>query len=284
VGLARPTIAVVGHVEHVTLGKVATLPATGDIVHLDDPVVIPGGGGGVTFFQLVRAPAVVHLFTALGNDTAGAEMEERVRATAAEVHIARRAEPHTRDVVLLTPDGERTILVVGQPLHPRHDDPLPWDALTRCDAAYFTAYDPELIRYTRRAGYLMVSARRRDSLIRSEARADIVVGSHRDPREASTLADYPVAPAALVMTDGPRHGTIETASGTQRFAAPPSPSAIASSYGAGDSFAGALLWFALQGLPLVTACERAGHYGAAVLGGRDPIESQRALAARETGE
>ena len=30
----------------------------------------------------------------------------------------RRARPHTRDVVMVTPDGERTIVVVGEPLHP----------------------------------------------------------------------------------------------------------------------------------------------------------------------
>src|SRR5512142_43555 len=90
-------VAVIGHVEHVTLGRVPALPHASEIVHLDDPVVIPGGGGGVTFFQLVRAPASLLLYTAVGNDTAGADMEARVRATGAEVHVAVRAEPHTRD-------------------------------------------------------------------------------------------------------------------------------------------------------------------------------------------
>lgn len=276
---SRPRIAVLGHVEHVTLGGVRELPRAGDIVHLDDPVVIPGGGGGVTFFQLTRAPADLVLFTAFGHDTAGDELHARVRATGAEVHAARRPEHHTRDVVLLTPDGERTIVVVGLPLHPRHDDGLPWHRLDGCDAAYFTAYDPALVREARRARLLVVSARRRESLVRSGVEADLVVGSRRDPREASTLADYPVPPTALVMTEGSDGGTVETAAGVERFAAPASPAVIRSSYGAGDSFLGALLWFRLLGLPLVAACERAGAFGAAVLTSVDPLSAQLDLPA-----
>jgi ribokinase len=275
----RPRIAVLGHVEHVTLGAVRELPGRGDIVHLDDPVVIPGGGGGVTFHQLTRAPADLVLFTAIGNDTAGAEMLARVRATGAEVHAAHRDEPHTRDVVLLTPDGERTIIVVGQPLHPRADDPLPWDELDGCDAAYFTARDPALVREARRARLLVVSARRREALVRSGVRADLVVGSRRDPREASTLADYPVRPGALVMTEGPDGGTVETEAGLERFAAPPRPAVIRSSYGAGDSFLGALLWYRLLGLPVLAACARAGRHGAAVLASTDPLAVQLGLPA-----
>jgi len=225
----------------------------------------------------VRAPADIVLFTAVGNDTAGDEMLARVRATGAEVHAARRDEPHIRDVVLLTPEGERTIVVVGLPLHPRRDDPLPWDRLAACDAAYFTAYDPELVREARRARFLVVSARRRESLVRSGVRADLVVGSRRDPREASTMADYPVRPGALVMTEGPDGGTVETDAGVERFAAPPAPAVVHSSYGAGDSFLGALLWFRLLGLPLVAACERAGPYGAAVLASTNPLAVQLAL-------
>src|SRR5687767_14875008 len=108
-------IAVIGHVEHVTIGRVPALPGPGDIAHLD---------------------------TAIGGDEAGAQVAARLAATRAHVHAARRDEPHTRDVVLITPDGERTIVVVGEPLHPRRSDPLPWDLLATCDAAYFTAQDP----------------------------------------------------------------------------------------------------------------------------------------------
>lgn len=269
-------IAVIGHVEHVTIARVPALPAAGDIVHLDQPVVIAGGGGGIAFFQLARAPAELHLFTALGNDDAAWSVESRLGAAGARVHAACRDEPHTRDVVLVTPDGERTIVVVGQPLHPRHDDPLPWDVLVGCDAAYFTAQDPEVLKLARRAKLLVVTARRFDALARSGVRADVVVGSAADPREASLLADYPVPPAALVMTDGARGGTIETSGGIARFAAPEAPPP-AGAYGAGDSFAAALTWRLACGDSLADASATAARHGAAVLRGINPIEHQLPL-------
>lgn len=271
-------IAVVGHVEHVTLGRVPAVPVAGEIAHLEAPIWFPGGGGGVAFLQLARGPAELHLFTALGSDEAGAEVGRAVAATGAHVHAATRDARHTRDVVLITPDGERTIVVVGEPLHPRADDPLPWELLAGADAAYFTAQDPAALRAARRARLLVVTARRREALVRSGVRADVVVGSALDPREASTLADYPVAPGALVLTEGAAGGRIETAAGAVRFPAPAKAPSGGGAYGAGDSFAGALTFYLAAGLPLAEACARAGPHGAAVLRGLDPRAHQLPLA------
>ena len=66
--MSAPRIAVVGHVEHVTLGRVAGVIAPGDVVHLTDPRFIPGGGGGIAFAQLCASDAEVHFFTAVGSD------------------------------------------------------------------------------------------------------------------------------------------------------------------------------------------------------------------------
>jgi ribokinase len=272
-------IAVIGHVEHVTLGRVPALPRPGEIAHLEAPRWFPGGGGGVAFLQLARGPAEVHLFTALGADEAGAQVAAAVSATGARIHAARREAPHTRDVVLVTPDGERTIVVVGEPLHPEAADPLPWDLLARCDAAYFTGQDPAALRAARAARILVVTARRRAALDASRVRADVVVGSAADPREATGLLDYAVAPAALVMTEGAAGGRIETRAGSARFAAPPAPDRIrGAAYGAGDTFAGALTYYLASGLAPAEACARAAPHGAAVLAGLDPRETQLPLA------
>ncbi len=270
-------IAVIGHVEHVTLGRVPALPAAGAILHLDAPRFVPGGGGGLAFFQLVRSAAEIHLFTAVGHDEAGAEVEARLQLSGAQVHIARRRSAHTRDLVLIPPDGDRAIVVVGEPLHPRIDDPLPWDVLATCDAAYFTGQDPRVLVAARAARLLVATARRRAVLIESGARADLVVGSRVDPREASTLADYPVPPSALVMTEGKEGGTVETAAGVERFAAPLVPASEGGTYGAGDSFAAALTYYVAAGMPVAAACARAAPHGAAVLGSIDPLETQLAL-------
>jgi ribokinase len=270
-------IAVLGHVEHVTIGRIAAVPAVGSIVHVGEPRWVPGGGGGIAFYQLLRSDAEIELFTATGTDHTGVEVARRLSGTRAAVHTAQRDEPHTRDLVLITPDGERTIFVVGRPLHPERADALPWEVLERCDAAYFTAEDPAAIVAARAARCLVITARRRPALIRSGVRADVVIGSVADPREASTLADYPVAPGALIMTEGKAGGTVTTAAGTVRFAAPPSAPSGGGAYGAGDSFAGAVVYYVAAGLPVVEACARAAVHGAAVLASIDPLEAQLPL-------
>ncbi|TMB20332.1 MAG: sugar kinase, partial [Deltaproteobacteria bacterium] len=99
-------IALVGHVEHITLGRVPAVPRAGDIAHLQGPRSFPGGGGGIAFFQLTRSNAEILLYTALGNDEAAAQVRARVARTSARVFAAQRDQPHTRDLVMITPDGE----------------------------------------------------------------------------------------------------------------------------------------------------------------------------------
>jgi ribokinase len=271
-------IAILGHVEHIALGRVPRLPGPGEIAHVEDVRVFPGGGGGIAFFQVAKSDAEIHFFTAFGNDEAAVEVRSRVAETGARVHGASREAPHTRDVVLITPDGERTVIVLGEPLHPEFRDPLPWEVLASCDAAYFTAQDPEVLRAARSAKILVVTARRREAILRSGVQADAIVGSISDPRERAALRDFPVPPRALVMTEGRAGGVIETAAGISRFPAPhvrPPPGGGA--YGAGDSFAGALTFYLAAGLAIGEACTRAGHHGAAVVGSLHPIESQLRL-------
>ena len=43
-------LAVVGHLEHVTLGRVPAVPLAGEIAHLGAVWVFPGGGDGLAFF------------------------------------------------------------------------------------------------------------------------------------------------------------------------------------------------------------------------------------------
>lgn len=275
-------IAVIGHVEHITLGRVPAVPRPGEIAHLQSPRSFPGGGGGIAFFQLTRSDAEILLYTALGDDDAGAQVGERLARTGARIFSARRPQAHTRDVVMITPDGERTIVVVGEPLHPERADPLPWEELSSCDAAYFTAQDPAAIVAARAARLLVVTARRRPALLRSAVRADVVVGSALDPREACTLDDFPAhqRPAALVLTAGASGGAVYTAQGSQPFPAPPSRPEGGGAYGAGDSFAGALTYHLAAGAPILEACTRAGPHGAAVLGSLDPLQAQLHLGPR----
>lgn len=270
-------IAVIGHVEHITLGRVAAVPGPGEIAHLTELQVFPGGGGGLAFSQLARSDAEVHLFTALGDDEAAAFIAQRLAASGARIHAARRAAPHTRDVVMIPPGGDRAIVVLGEPLHPLASDPLPWELLGSCDAVYFTAQDPEILRRARASKRLIATARRKAALDSSGVRADVALGSALDPREAWPPGAYAVTPAALVLTEGARGGSMTTAAGIERFNAPQVSAIDGGAYGAGDSFAGALTYYLAAGLELRDACERAARCGAAVLRGLNPVEQQLPL-------
>jgi ribokinase len=277
-------IAVIGHVEHITIGAAPALPVGGDILHLAAPRAFAGGGGGVAAFQLARSDAAIALYTAVGSDDAGRFIAgEIARAPTITAHVVTRAAPHTRDLVLVTPDGQRTIVVIGEPLHPMRADDLPWADLATCDAAYFTAQDPAALAAARAARVLVVTARRRAALIAAGVRADVVVGSRSDPRELSALADYPIPPTALVLTDGARGGTVETAAGIAQFPATPAPSPLVGTYGAGDSFAGALTYFLARGLDPLAAATRAARYGAAVLAALVPLDAQLPLVPDDVG-
>jgi ribokinase len=270
-------IAVIGHIEYAVIARVRALPAPGDILHLGDAAWIAGGGGGITFAQLAKSPAELHLFTAFGDDEAAAAVRAEVESTGARVYAGERRAPQTRDLVLVTDNAERTILVIGDPLHARADDALPWHVLGSCHAVFYTGTDPELLRRARAAELLVVTARRRDVLDASGVQADVVVGSENDPREASHRAGYAVPPRALVMTEGRRGGAIETASGIERFRAAKLDFEPVGVYGAGDSFAGALTWYLACGRPITDACARACAHGAAVLRGWNPLAHQLPL-------
>ena len=272
-------IAVVGHVEHVTLGRVDAAPQPGDIQHLREARFLAGGGGGLAFAQLCQSDAEVHFFTAIGNDDGGRAVAARIRAVPDHVHTyaAVRSVEHPRVVVMVDKNGQRTIVVTASPLQPAASDDLPWSILASCDAVYFTGADPQSLRLARAARSLVVTARRSPVIRAAAVVPDVVIGSCSDPRENAPLLTYEPTPDALVLTDGPRAIRIYRTSGNTHVAPPPAPPQTLGDYGAGDSFAAALTYFLSHRLSVEEACRRAGPYGAAVLGGIDPTEQQQTL-------
>jgi ribokinase len=269
-------IAVVGHVEHVTLGAAEGAIAPGNIVHLREPRFLPGGGGGVAFAQLCRSDAEIHLFTALGHDDAGRAIAARLALSPAhvQVHAASRPVDHPRVVVILDDSAHRTVVVTRAPLQPAASDPLPWALLAGCDAVYFTGADPQTLRLARAARRLLVTARRSAALRAAAVSPDVILGSLADPRENAAWQSYAVSPGALVLTDGARPVRVLRGEALSLVDAPSPPDRILGDYGAGDSFAGALTYFLAHGLSVEEACRRAGPHGAAVLRGIDPLETQ----------
>ena len=280
--MPSPRIAVVGHVEHVTLGRVEAFPSPGDIVHFSDARRLAAGGGGIAFAQLLRSDAEVLLFTAVGQGDAGAQVQAELQKTRAQVHYAKRETLHPRVLVLVDAEGRRTIFVPEPPLQPKGSDALPWAELATCDAVYFTGSDPESLHYARKARKLVVTARRRNALEASGTCADVVVGSASDPRENAPLEAYQTVPSALVLTDGPRPIRVASVGGISMVSPPRRVERVVGDYGAGDSFAAALTYFVACGLGLDEAVGRAAPYGAAVLSHASPFDGQ-AMLTREEG-
>jgi ribokinase len=280
--MPSPRIAVVGHVEHVTLGRVDAFPSPGDIVHFSAARMLAAGGGGIAFAQLLKSDAEVLLFTAVGQGDAGAQVRAELEKTRAHVHCATREALHPRVLVIVDAEGRRTIFVPEPPLQPRGSDALPWDELATCDAVYFTGSDPESLHSARKARKLVVSARRRNALEASGISPDVVVGSVSDPRENAPFEAYRTAPSALLLTDGPRPIRLATAGGFSMVPPPRRVERVVGDYGAGDSFAAALTYFVACGLGLDEAARRAAPYGAAVLSHASPFDGQ-AMLTREEG-
>ena len=192
-------IGVVGHVEHVTLGKIDGEPHAGDVLHMRETRFLPGGGGAIAFAQLCRSDAEIHFFTALGNDAAAAQIRARFEALPSHVHVhaAPRDVPHPRVVVVVDANAHRTIIVTGEPLQAAGSDALDWSILATCDAVYFTGAEPGSLVRARESRCLVATARRRPVFEKAGVMPDVIVGSASDPRENAAFGDYKPAPSAL---------------------------------------------------------------------------------------
>ena len=163
-------LAVVGHVEWVSVVGVETLPQAGRVGHARSFLEEPAGGGAVVAVQLARLLGrSVPFFTALGRDRIGEQAAERLTALGLELHVAWRDQPTRHGVSFVDGDGERAITVIGERLAPRAFDPLPWEELAACDGAFLTAADAAAVRHARAAKVLCATPRTRLEILREAA-------------------------------------------------------------------------------------------------------------------
>src|SRR3954453_17329872 len=231
-----PRIAVIGHVEWVTFAD-GPVPATGEIALLADPFTVAAGAGAVVAVELARRGVATTFFTALGADAAGDATRAFLTGHGVDLRAARRAAPQTAALTILSPDHERTIMVIGANLHPEATDDLGWHALAAFDAVYFTGGDPATVEAARTAPLLVVTARRLAVLAASGVRTDVLIGSANDPGERVDGVPLPQPPCVIVQTRGAGGGTwrAEDGSGGEWQSVPP-PGPLRDSYGAGDCF------------------------------------------------
>ncbi|MEA2487484.1 MAG: ribokinase [Actinomycetota bacterium] len=268
-------VAVIGHVEWVQFARVGDLPPRGSIVHADRWWEEPAGGGPGAAVQLLKLAGECALFTALGDDDIGHRAESELQAMGLRVHAAWRSEPSRRAFTHITPDGERTITVLGNRLAVSGTDDLPWDDLDEIDAVFFTAGDEAVLKRGRTAPVLVATSRVLDVAKRSRVLLDGLVGSANDPSETYQPGDLDPEPKVVALTEGERGGTLlVSGEGPRRFAAPTLPGPIVDNYGAGDSFAGGFTYGLGAELSPLQAVELAARCGAAAVTGDGPYEAQ----------
>jgi ribokinase len=229
-------IAVVGHVEWVDFVQVPRFPSPGEIVNAGGAFARAAGGGGVAAGVLAGLGASVDFFTALGRDELGSRAARELGDHGMRVHVAWRDDPTRRALTLLGPDGERTIVTIGDRLAALGADELGWREIGGADGVYFTAGDSSALARARAGRVLVVSPRARDALVGDESAIDAVVFSARDPDERAWAERVGARARLHVATDGARGGRWwGESSGSWRPAPPPGP--VRDTYGCGDSFA-----------------------------------------------
>ena len=255
-------LAVVGHVEWVSLLAVEQLPQPGVISHGSAFREEPAGGGAVAAVCLARLLGQpVPFFTALGRDAIGEQAAARLEALGLELHVAWRDAPTRRGVSLVDQHGDRAITVIGERLSPTAADPLPWGELASVDAVFVTATDAAGLRACRQAHVLTATPRLRLPVLAEAAvPLDALIGSGLDPGEAVPDGLLDPAPRLRIATEGAAGGLVQPGG---RFAAPRLPGPLIDSYGCGDSFAAGVTAGLAAGWPLEQAISLGCHCGAA---------------------
>jgi ribokinase len=258
-------VAVVGHVEWVEFVTVAHVPVAGEIVYAAPKLAVPAGGGGVAAVQLARWSGECALYAAFGDDELGHRAVAGLRERGVEVHAAWRPAPMRRAVTLIDAQRERTIVVIGERHVPHAGDALPWAALADCEAVYLTGGDRGAFVHARQARVLVSTSRILDKLRDAGVALDALVGSAADPGERYAAGDLVPEPALVVRTEGARGGSYALHGETHRYEAV-AAEVRGDSYGAGDSFAGALTLALGQRLPAREAIAAAAKLAAEVVG------------------
>ncbi len=229
-------VAVVGHIEWVDFVPVERFPHPGEVVHASGSFARAAGGGGVVAGVLAALGAEVDFFCALGRDPQGYAAADQLAERGIRVHVAWREEPTRRAVTLLEPDGERTIVTLGDRLEPRGPDELDWERLRDADGVYFTAGDAESLARARAGRMLVASPRARGALAGEGPRIDALVFSSRD-RDERRWAERTASRARLLVATAGAHGGRWWGESEGTWDAAELPGEPRDAYGCGDSFA-----------------------------------------------
>lgn len=226
-----------------------------------------GGGAANTAMALASGGGQPILLSAVGRDAEGDWLLEQLGEQGVDTRRVHRGDATTRSLVLVDPEGERSIVNLQ-----RAQLFLPAD-LDRisADLCYVRSADPALTPVLDRL-------RQRMPLIlhlppwRPPGRAcRILLGSRSDLPESLMPDPWSAGRAYagrelewVILTDGARGVTAWSAD--RRLDLPATPARVVNSTGAGDAFAAGLLRGLGAGLAMREALELACHWGAEAVG------------------
>jgi ribokinase len=257
-------LAVVGHIEWIDFVPVERFPAQGQVIAAQGAFSSAGGAGAVVAKVLAELGAEVDFYTALGRDPHGESAAGELADRGVRVQVAWRDQPTRRAVVLLVGGGERTIVTIGERLHPQGDDELDWSRLERCEGAYFTAGDAAALQRARAARVLTASPRGRGALDGKGPKLDALIFSELDLDERRWAERLAPRARLLVATRGEQGGRWWGESDGTWPACPP-PGQVKDAYGAGDSFAAGFTFALASGQPVPIAARCGAECGARAL-------------------
>jgi len=225
-----------------------------------------GGGAANTAMALARGGDEAVVISAVGADEYGTWLVREIEEIGVNTrHIHCRATETTRSLILLDPQGERTVINLA-----RSSVPLPWNlGEMAADACYVRSADPALtpiLKQRVESGGLVVAhapptnegARPAQVLVASASDLDPAFLS--DPfssarRVAGEVLEW------LVLTRGPEGAIAYGRDWTLRQGSPKVE--VVDSTGAGDVFAAGLLHALARKLPMKAALRLAVEWGAA---------------------
>lgn len=231
--------------------------------HYDDGGRRLGGGGANTGIGLEWAGHTVALVSQVGQDELGDWLLAQASVNGLDCRRVSRHRGQTCEIMLLmTPDGERTIIRPARPLFQLATPPdwPEWQAVYLNSSAEGAAsWAKSALPHT-----LVVAQLAKDERPRP---CHILLSSHSDMHGRTQLSmwDYgrSIAGAALayfIVTEGEQGARLYTADGEQHVAA--KVATVVDSTGAGDVYAAGLIHGLVSGMAIETAMQEAAVWGA----------------------
>lgn len=236
---------------------------TGGRYHYQDGGYRLGGGGANTGIGLVWAGHNVALVSQVGRDKIGDWLMAEASTQGIDCRLMQRYEQNTCEMLLvMTPDGERTIIRPERPLFELAAPPnwSNWDALyINSSAEGAVSWAKTALKQTLVMAQLAKDNRQRPCHILIASKADMQGRSQLSPWEyALTIAGESLQ--YFIVTDGESGAMVYHNKGEQHVAA--QTANVIDTTGAGDAYAAGVLHGLMQQQSICQAMEEGARWAA----------------------